>query len=647
MLAAAVSLARPNRSSRSWISVALVELRELLALGRATAAGKGLVLVAISVALTAAGFARAQTWEEQERLLVAPMIGGLDACLIEPADRATEHDAHMKQDCRAPGGSAGARVEATLEEIGPLISPSSRYELGYTLNVPLLRLFRRDADQWRIDDELVRRFARTVKDADRPVVLYLFATHFSVHAPIEPALASDARNLAMTPLGPLGTDKYHGLDIYPWSVASTDNDITRRRREAIDAMVEELCRLPSRHHAKVKAVTLLGEVHQLYPDFESGMGFASRYLVSDYSAESKARFVSFLVDRFGSIDALNRYLGSSFLGFRQIDPPAKDIRKEPLKHFWEHIDSFAHGLLPVNGWAFLRGQSAPAWIRILLNGKQIARVAADLGRQDVAAAHPEFGTADVGWRFDLPFRDLPYGVHRIDVVAEADDGALLLLGSRRFAYVDRSQSAVKEVPSDPLTGVQPTDARIAASVDMPVDLTAVFFNPLVPLWHEFRAQQVASYLGSFARRLQGTCLTDAPTYVHQIAPFVNPSWDSTKYAVDASLRTIEGARLGISLYGEATYGRSFFDWYSENSGQIWYGITEFHPLRGMDADELQRTFDRHHAHGARFLSFFVDGQPRRPVGQAQSIFVDTTFNPDVRAFGSDRLFRAVQEIMRR
>jgi len=67
----------------------------------------------------------------------------------------------------------------------------------------------------------------------------------------------------------------------------------------------------------------------------------------------------------------------------------------------------------------------------------------------------------------------------------------------------------------------------------------------------------------------------------------------------------------------------------------------------MDADELQRTFDRHHAHGARFLSFFVDGQPRRPIGQAQSIFVSTTFNPDVHLFGSDRLFRAVQDIMRR
>jgi hypothetical protein len=352
------------------------------------------------------------------------------------------------------------------------------------------------------------------------------------------------------------------------------------------------------------------------------------------------------LNRFGSIDALNRYLGSSFRGFREIEPPAKDIRNEPLKHFWEHIDAFAHGTVPVSGWAYARGQSRPVQIRIHLNGRQVGLVSAELGRQDVAAAHPEFGTADVGWRFDLSFRDLPYGLHRVDVVAETDSGALLL-GSRRFAYIDRTQAEVKDVPSQPLSDVQPAADRIAASVDTPADLAAVFFNPLVPLWHEFRANQVASYLGSIGRRLQGTCMADVPRYVHQIAPFVNPSWDATKYAVDASLRTIEGVRLGVSLYGESSYGRSFFDWYSENSGQIWYGVTEFHPLRAMDADELQRTLDRHHAHGARFLSFFVDGLPRLPVGDAESIFVYTTFNPDVPALGSDRLFRAVQEIMQR
>ena len=84
----------------------------------------------------------AESWTEEERLLIAPMIGGLDDCLIDPVDAATENDAHLKQDCRGPSGSAAAGVEATLAEIGQLVSPSTRHELGDALNVPLLRLFR-------------------------------------------------------------------------------------------------------------------------------------------------------------------------------------------------------------------------------------------------------------------------------------------------------------------------------------------------------------------------------------------------------------------------------------------------------------------------------------------------------------------------
>jgi hypothetical protein len=614
-----------------------------------TGAARRQLVVALLVAATVA---IAIAWQlglsgDGNRLLLAPMIGGLDLCMIEPHDQAAEHDAHLKQDCRRPEGSAAARVEATLAEIGPRFSRSGDYELGHTLHVPLLQLFRQRDGEWRIDEELVARFARTIRDAGRPVVLYLFGTHFSVRAPIEPWLARDAANLAATPGGPLAVDQYHGLEVYPWSVATTANEITRRRLEAIEAVARAVCDLWWWQRRRIRAVTLLGEVHQLFPAFETGMGFAPPYAVTDYSEASRKGFRAFLGERFQTIAALNEHLGSSFGDFSEVDPPAKDIRTEALRHFWEHIDSFAHGELPVSGWARSSGGTTPVWIRIYLNGRQVGRVKADLGRQDVAAVHPEFGTANVGWRFDLRFRDLPHGIHRVEVVAEFEDSALMLLGSRRFVHVDRTQAAVKDIPSEPLPGVQPADARIKASIDMPADLASVFFNPLAPLWHEFRAQQVARYLSFIAGQLQGTCLAEKPTYIHQIAPFVNPSWDATKYAVDASLRPIEGLRLGISLYGESTFGRSFFDWYTQESGHRTYGVTEFHPLRAMKADELRRTLERHRAHGAKFLSFFVDGLPRRPVGEAQSIFVYTTFNPDVRAFGSDRLFRSVQEIMQR
>jgi hypothetical protein len=602
------------------------------------------LLVAAAFVCIYAAWREMQRYSHTDRLLLAPMIGGLDLCVIEAVDPSAERDADMKQDCRRPGGSAAARVEATLDEIGPPFSRHGAYELGYTLNVPLLRLFRKQGDDWRVDDELVSRFVRTVRDADRSVVLYLFATHFSVGAPIEAALALDPASLAASPRGPMTIDQYHGLDVYPWSVATTDNEITRRRSEAIEAIVRQLCELPWWHRRKIRAVTMLGEVHHLFPNFETGMGFSPPYVVSDYSDASQAGFRVFLADRFATIEALNAHLGSSFADFNQIEPPGKDIRRESLRHFWEHIDSFAHGVLPINGWAHTARQTAPTSIRIYLNGKPVGNVTASLGRQDVAAVHSEFGTADVGWRFDLPFSSLAYGLHRIDVFAETPDG-LQQIGTRRFAYVDRTQSPVRPIPPDALpTSVQP-GSGIAASIDTPADLASVFYNPLVPLWHEFRGKQVVEYLAYTARRLQGTCLAGTATYVHQIAPFANPSWDSTKYAVDASLKPIEGLRLGISLYGESSYGRSFFDWYERESGQQQYGVTEFHPLRAMDPDELRRTLNAHHAHGARFVSFFVDGIPRRAVPSKQSIFVYTVFSPEVSAFGSDRLFRSVRAIM--
>ncbi len=605
--------------------------------------------VAFWVMVLAAAVSAATWWiffvDRGDRLLLAPMVGAVDLCLIEPADPTKESDAAQKQDCRKPEGSAAARVEAALAELGPRFSGSGRYELGYTLNIPLLQLYRRQGTDWRVDHESAARFARTVRDTDRPVLIYLFATHFSVGAPIERDLADDPNNLAVSPAGTMALDTYHGLDVFPWSIASTDNDITRRRVEAIDAVAGTLCELSWWQRRRIRAITLLGELHHLYPNFETGMGFAVPYQVSDYSEASKAGFRQFLRDRFSSIAALNRALGSSFRDFSELDPPAKDIRREPLRHYWEHIDSFAHGVLPINGWARATGEPAPTWIRIYLNGRQVARVPADLSRQDVAAAHPEFGTADVGWRFDLRYADLPHGLHRLDVLAEGADGSLARVGSRQFAYVDRAQSAVAPQPADALPQAPSAEGRIRSAIDTPTDLASVFFNPLVPLWHEYRGRQVVDYLKFIGTRLRGTCLEDTALYVHQIAPFTNPGWDATKHAVDASLRPVDGLHLGVSLYGEGSYGRSFFEWLTRESGQHGYGITEFHPLRPMDAEELDRTLGRHRAHGARFVSFFIDGHPRRPIPAKQSVFVYTTFNPDVTAFGSDRLFRSVQQLM--
>ena len=120
----------------------------------------------------------------------------------------------------------------------------------------------------------MQRIVRTVRDVQRPVVLYLFSTHFSEQAPIEPVLAQDPANLAHTPQGPLPVDQFMGWPLYPWSIARTDNAITRRREQAIDALVQGVCALPVAARQRIAGLTLLVEVPHLSPDYEAGLGHA-------------------------------------------------------------------------------------------------------------------------------------------------------------------------------------------------------------------------------------------------------------------------------------------------------------------------------------------------------------------------------------
>lgn len=581
----------------------------------------------------------------QHPLLIAPMIHGIDLCRSPPGGSHPKSEAELAALCRTQGRSPAALIEAALAELGSTASADRRFELGYTMPVPLLKLFVDSGTGWQIDQPAVERLAATVKETERPLVLHLFSTHFGIGAPIEGRLASDPTNLAHSPSGPMPKDKFMGMDVYPWTVATTDNDITRYRQAALDQVLGAMCRLPETDRKKIRAVSLLGELHHFHADFERGMGVSGDYVVSDYSERSVNGFRSFLAGKFQDIDGLNAALGTRHASFDEILPPDRDIRQRGNASLTQHIDSAAGGKLPLTGWAFEEtgGKVEPVWVRIYRNGDLFARVPARYGRQDVLQARPEFGTADVGWRYDMDFTKLAPGTYQIDFLAERAGGSLATLGSRRVVFADEHASK----PVAPVLNnadLPPTrdSAGLEGSIDHPPDLAVFMFNPLVPLWHEFRNLQVVRYLAHFERIVRGSCLANVPLYTHQIAPFVNPSWETSKFAADASLNEAGGLRLGISLYGEATYGHSFFDWLG-TTGHRHYGVTEFHPLKAMSPDELRSVLDRHRQHGATFVSFFLDARPRDIRDQASSnIFA---FDPSNSRFGSDALHGAVRAVM--
>lgn len=581
----------------------------------------------------------------QGPMLLAPMIGVIDTCVLTPDGATTPDMPDLRGTCTGPEGSAAALVESTLSELQPRGSGGSApgaYPLGYTLPVPLLQLFRQSPEGWAIDKDTVGRLVRTVRDTDRPLILYLFSTHFATDAPLEKALALDPANLAQTRDGPLAQGRYYDSAINNWSFASTQTALTARRVQATQALLEAMCRLPARDIAKIKGVTLLGELHHLFPDFEAGMGFNAPYRVTDYSPPSVAGFRRFLQQEFPRIEQLNRVLGANYATFDEVQPPSRDIRSEPLQRFTEHIDSFAQGSLPIAGWAYVKQSegAAPAWVHVYRNGVFVGKTPVNQGRQDVLAAKPEFGDANTGWRLDMDFRRLPTGMHRIDVFLEQQPGRLTPLGTRHIALMDRQQSAPQALPQKPLPASAPADGALQAHIDMPADQSAYYYNPLVPLWHAFRQKQVVDYLKFFDGVVNQSCLAGTPHYTHQIIPFTNPSWDANKYAIQASLQPMGDIRLGVSLYGDATYGSTFSQWYAKTAHRG-YGVTEFHPLKAMDAPAVQRMLGQHATQGAEFVSFFLE--PRwqgKVVERDHNIF---SLDPSNGQFGSDELYKSVQK----
>ena len=405
--------------------------------------------------------------------------------------------------------------------------------------MPLLKLFKERDGDWVIDKELLGRIVRTLRDTERPAIVYLFSTHFGQNAPIEEALAADPANLSWTPAGPLPKDTYYGTAIYNWSVANTRTAITRptnpgrRRRDPGDLQAGAAAdRKDQGRHAAGRSAPAVSPT--------SSRAWASRRPISCRTTARFRRsvFAMFLAELFRHHRALNARFGSSWSSFDQVEPPSKDVRTTPLRDVTEHIDSFAHGSLPISGWAHATGATdlEPAMVRIYLNGDLIGRVPANLGRQDVLAALPELGTANTGWRYDIDFRELPTGLHRIDVFLENRPDDLVHLSTRNIAILDKGQQTPSPLPQKKLPASRKPDASVKASVDLPADQSSYFHNPLATLWHLFRAMQVARYLQWFNQSVKPDCLARTRRYTHQIIPFTNPGWDETKFAIDASLQ---------------------------------------------------------------------------------------------------------------
>lgn len=144
---------------------------------------------------------------------------------------------------------------------------------------------------------------------------------------------------------------YFGYRIVPYTLQTDERiPVNHYRYEALRHVAKRLNALPKAVHQRIIAITLAGELHHMFPDFEGGTGKYRGIAVTDYSASSVSGFRSWLAQRYGSIANLNARHGFSFASFDMVPAPGKDIRKDKLNGFAEHCDAFADGLLPIAGW---------------------------------------------------------------------------------------------------------------------------------------------------------------------------------------------------------------------------------------------------------------------------------------------------------
>ena len=633
--------------SRRWRDIfdALAETLEFVYMKiLKTTYKRGLMAIALVTAVSA-GLAYIH-FANKRQLLIAPMIGGLHPCTFLHKEMAKSNpDFQYAKLCAKDEGSPSQLIKNTLDRISDRWFELGDFKLGYTLNVPLLRLFEVKGEEIVLNQEILKRVVSTIANVDRPVVLYLFSDHFGVDSPVENQLAKDPANLLQTRKSVMQKDRYYSHDIFPWSFVDTGNGITKLRETAFNAVLDEVCKLPWYVRRRIEGVTMLGELHHMFPNFESGMGYSGEYLISDYSQHSVDGFRKFLAAKYQSVADLNSHLNWNYNSFEEVFPPSKNIRTERLNHYLEHIDSFANGTLPISGWIgrARTGSEKKDWIQIYDNGEFAGRVPVAFGRQDVLAVHPELGTADVGWEFKWEFSNKPRGIHKISVYLERGAQPLTLLSTREIALMERSQAVPVILPLKPLPMSVPVDPSVLFVIDHPVPLSAYYYNPLVPLWHDFRKSQVTHYLDHFSKIARSKCIKPELIYSHQILPFVNPGWDENKFSVGPDLGVPSTLRLGVSLYGESSYGTSFFEWFAGSKRDA-YGVTEFHPLRAMDAPTLKGVLDHHFQKNAQFLSFFTDsvGLDENSKGSL-NIFSITPQNQNA---GSNVLYESVREILK-
>lgn len=584
---------------------------------------KPLLLTPLLCGLLALPVARAA--ESAAPLVIAPMIEGFGLCQA----RAEQYNPDQAiEKCARDKNYGVADLQQALDQLEPG-GARGKVQIGYTVGINLLEF-----TGTQQGPERMAAYTATLKNIKRPVVLYLFANHFAGSG-IDRSQFADA--LAKFPDQSVPNEKYFEGGILPLSLNMAPTlSINKRRFEALAEVGRWYKKLPADVRARVVAITMAGELHHFYDDFANGMGRFDAIRVTDYGPDTVRNFQSWLAQRHGDINRLNALLGTSFSGFDKVIPPSRDIRKTTLKHIGEHFDSYAHGVLPIEGWldALPPGHA----LTVYLDGKPVGTAEYGLNRQDVYEAVETVKTARVGFRYLLDFSNLPRGKHTVQVIVDGPKG--FELAKRTISIMGQSQASIQNLSRE--TGARSAPKEVRFWLDRPANDQAFFYNPLAKDWYEYRSGQVTQAYDAWFDRAVASGLPAEKLYTHQIAVATVGGWNPVLAASDGSLQDQHRYKKGINVYAGSASVELLRRHYL-GPGEA-FGVPEFHTQAWKDPAAPLRILREFQSGGAAFVSpYFLSMIPDkyRSDANAHNKF---RLSPDNRHYGSNHLYQAITEL---
>lgn len=524
--------------------------------------------------------------------------------------------------------------------------PKGQVQVGYVATLQLLSLYQRQGSNWVLDDKKIQVFLQLLTNVKRPVVVYLAADHFDSQGALVDGLLEDPSNLMLLSNGKPAMANYFGYRIAPYTLQTTDAiAVNYYRFTALKQVVKRLTSLPEIVQKRVIAVTLPGELHQMFSDFESGTGRYEDIQVTDYNAASVAGFRQWLINKYGSIQKFNTTHGTAFARPQDIPAPAKDLRKVSNSKLAEHYDAYADGTLPIAGWLWDPLHRVKQLL-LYLNGALVGPIAQGFNRQDVYRAVAEVNTPNVGFRRDLDFSQMASGQHVGQVVASTPTG-LYLVGQVAFNVKQASGKAQKStsLPAAGLAGLKPLGelSGVKYSLDLPHPDLELYFNSLARDWNEYRQWQVRQFMDRVYQIALEAGLPASKIYSHQILPSVNSSWNPQLFAVEQTLTADVPWKMGINLYGGATDSGWVRGFLAQNKVTD-YGVPEFNPQQWKRPGAHLEALTSHYLGGARFVSpYYLSAVPDRfRVGASNGVNA-MELRPDNPKEGSDQFYRAIRQ----